>query len=152
MEDSRRAPGIKSNEKRTAKVRCESTGGVVGKQGPSRVVKTKLRRNKANARERSRMHGLNAALDKLRTVVPINSKSQKLSKIETLRLARNYIKVLGAILDDGSNGEALDAMNFAKMLTVGISQVIRQFWNIEYIYRFVFSVTCAFGCFRGLQM
>lgn len=32
----------------------------------SRVYKVKLRRSKANARERNRMHGLNAALDRLR--------------------------------------------------------------------------------------
>ena len=56
-----------------------------------RIVKLKIRRVKANSRERSRMHGLNNALDALREHVPCYSKTQKLSKIETLRLARNYI-------------------------------------------------------------
>lgn len=32
----------------------------------NRVQKVKIRRSKANARERHRMHGLNAALDRLR--------------------------------------------------------------------------------------
>lgn len=32
----------------------------------SKLHKVQIRRSKANARERNRMHGLNAALDKLR--------------------------------------------------------------------------------------
>lgn len=32
----------------------------------ARVQKVRMRRSKANARERHRMHGLNAALDRLR--------------------------------------------------------------------------------------
>lgn len=38
--------------------------------------------------ERQRMHGLNHALDNLRRCVPISAQHQKLSKIETLKLAR----------------------------------------------------------------
>ncbi|XP_024081864.1 neurogenic differentiation factor 1-like [Cimex lectularius] len=54
-----------------------------------------LRRSTANARERNRMHSLNAALDKLRSHLPVDLEDQqKLSKIETLRVACNYIKVL----------------------------------------------------------
>ncbi|CAH2000366.1 unnamed protein product [Acanthoscelides obtectus] len=37
------------------------------KKDPKRVYKVKLKRSKANARERNRMHGLNAALDRLRS-------------------------------------------------------------------------------------
>lgn len=52
-------------------------------------IKKQIRRAKANCRERNRMHGLNKAMDMLRTCVPlINSYNQKLSKIETLRMAR----------------------------------------------------------------
>lgn len=52
------------------------------------TAKGKLRRQKANYRERNRMHGLNRALDNLRQCVPLTTQHQKLSKIETLRLAR----------------------------------------------------------------
>ncbi|VIO91939.1 neurogenic differentiation factor, putative [Brugia malayi] len=51
------------------------------------INKSRVRRQKANTRERNRMHGLNRALDKLRQRVPITTQHQKLSKIETLRLA-----------------------------------------------------------------
>lgn len=56
------------------------------------TVKTRVRRQKANCRERNRMHGLNRALDVLRQCVPLTTQHQKLSKIETLRLARYILR------------------------------------------------------------
>ncbi|XP_018653178.1 neurogenic differentiation factor [Schistosoma mansoni] len=53
---------------------------------------SKLKRLKANRRERARMHALNNALEQLRIILPHSScESIKLSKIETLRRARDYI-------------------------------------------------------------
>lgn len=57
------------------------------------VVK-KNRRLKANDRERNRMHNLNDALDALRGVLPAFPDETKLTKIETLRFAHNYIWAL----------------------------------------------------------
>ncbi|TSK22698.1 Neurogenin-3 [Bagarius yarrelli] len=62
-------------------------------------LKTKLlacghRRAKANDRERHRMHNLNSALDALRKVLPTFPDDAKLTKIETLRFAHNYIWAL----------------------------------------------------------
>ncbi|CAL8262491.1 unnamed protein product [Lota lota] len=57
------------------------------------VVK-KNRRVKANDRERNRMHNLNDALDTLRGVLPAFPDETKLTKIETLRFAHNYIWAL----------------------------------------------------------
>ncbi|XP_069848116.1 neurogenic differentiation factor 4, partial [Dipodomys merriami] len=74
---------------------------------------------KANARERTRMHGLNDALDNLRRVMPCYSKTQKLSKIETLRLARNYIWALSEVLETGQTPEG---KGFVEMLCKGLSQ------------------------------
>lgn len=54
----------------------------------------KTRRLKANDRERSRMHNLNEALDSLRCILPTQSEEDKLTKIETLRFAHNYILAL----------------------------------------------------------
>lgn len=72
-------------------------------------AKEATKRFKANQRERNRMHGLNDALDRLRRCVPLpqsfnvivkcdQTVPQKLSKIETLRLAKNYIFVLSEAL------------------------------------------------------
>ncbi|KAM5236448.1 neurogenin-3 [Ctenodactylus gundi] len=52
------------------------------------------RRKKANDRERHRMHNLNSALDALRGVLPTFPDDAKLTKIETLRFAHNYIWAL----------------------------------------------------------
>ncbi|GCC19547.1 hypothetical protein chiPu_0000063 [Chiloscyllium punctatum] len=84
-----------------------------------RVERVKLRRTEANARERKRMHGLNNALDNLRKVVPCYSKTQKLSKIETLRLAKNYIWALSEILRIGKRP---DLLTFVQNLCKDLSQ------------------------------
>lgn len=52
------------------------------------------RRIKANDRERHRMHNLNSALDALRSILPVLPEETKLTKIETLRFAHNYIWAL----------------------------------------------------------
>lgn len=84
----------------------------------------KVRRMKANARERNRMHGLNDALESLRKVVPCYSKTQKLSKIETLRLAKNYIWALSEIL---RSGKAPDLMSFVQVLCKG-QHLLTLYW------------------------
>ncbi|XP_075995144.1 neurogenic differentiation factor 4 [Genypterus blacodes] len=89
------------------------------KMTKARQERFRARRVKANARERSRMHGLNDALESLRTVMPCQSKTQKLSKIETLRLARNYIWALSEVLE---SGESLESHGFVEMMCKGLSQ------------------------------
>ncbi|XP_051937998.1 neurogenic differentiation factor 1 [Hippocampus zosterae] len=89
------------------------------KMTKARMQRFKVRRMKANARERNRMHGLNDALESLRKVVPCYSKTQKLSKIETLRLAKNYIWTLSEIL---RSGKAPDLLAFVQALCKGLSQ------------------------------
>uniref|UniRef100_A0A914UM36 BHLH domain-containing protein n=1 Tax=Plectus sambesii TaxID=2011161 RepID=A0A914UM36_9BILA len=83
------------------------------------LPKSRLRRVKANGRERNRMHGLNKALDTLRACVPLSTHHQKLSKIETLRLARNYITALDRILQTGHNPSSFE---YAQILCRGMSQ------------------------------
>lgn len=69
-------------------------------RSPTQVIKIKrIRRVKANDRERNRMHMLNHALDRLRTVLPTFPEETKLTKIETLRFAHNYIWALSQTLD-----------------------------------------------------
>nr|VDH80595.1 neurogenic differentiation factor [Euperipatoides kanangrensis] len=139
MDDSVEEESMKSEKspiRRNYKLRCRKDikGPLIGiespkipkKRGPkkkrmtkARILKFKQRRHKANARERNRMHGLNSALDNLRQCVPVYSKTQKLSKIETLRLARNYIMALSDIL---KLGKTPDTVNFAQTLSSGLSQ------------------------------
>ncbi|CAH8640511.1 unnamed protein product [Schistosoma rodhaini] len=84
-----------------------------------RETRLKNRRIRANARERSRMHGLNHALELLRRHIPTFSTTQRLSKIETLRLAKNYIKTLSELLLMNKTPTPLE---MAINLTEGLSQ------------------------------
>ncbi|KAH3871702.1 hypothetical protein DPMN_034913 [Dreissena polymorpha] len=59
-----------------------------------------MRRIESNERERQRMHSINDAFEGLRTVIPHINMGRKLSKIETLMLAKNYIKALTNVVCD----------------------------------------------------
>ncbi|CAF0810081.1 unnamed protein product [Rotaria sordida] len=85
---------------------------------PARVARFKVRRIKANGRERDRMKGLNEQLEVLRETIPCFSLSQKLSKIETLRLAKNYIEALSEMVQ---NNHIPDNTHFAQLLCKGLS-------------------------------
>ncbi|XP_013794540.1 basic helix-loop-helix transcription factor amos-like [Limulus polyphemus] len=75
-----------------------STRHNIQKSRPIPVV-MKKQRLAANARERSRMHSLNIAFDRLREVVPSIGSDRKLSKYETLQMAQSYISALVGILE-----------------------------------------------------
>ncbi|CAB3227977.1 unnamed protein product [Arctia plantaginis] len=73
-------------------------------KSPSQLMKIQRnRRMKANDRERNRMHMLNEALDRLRCVLPTFPEDTKLTKIETLRFAHNYIFALSQTLESLDN-------------------------------------------------
>jgi hypothetical protein len=59
-------------------------------------------RDEATVREKHRMLKLNKAYAQLRLVLPVENKC-KLSRIETLRTAVNYIHLLSQLLDDENN-------------------------------------------------
>lgn len=74
-----------------------------------KIVVKRERRVKANDRERNRMHNLNEALDKLRKHLPTTRDDTKMTKIETLRSAREYIQRLSKLLlaTDTGNSSSL---------------------------------------------
>lgn len=63
----------------------------------------KIRRVKANDRERNRMHNLNEALDRLRKHLPAAKDESKMTKIETLKSAQEYIQALSRLLMETDN-------------------------------------------------
>ncbi|XP_062841145.1 protein atonal homolog 1b [Trichomycterus rosablanca] len=63
------------------------------------------RRVAANARERRRMHGLNRAFDRLRSVIPSLENDKKLSKYDTLQMAQIYIAELSELLQGVARGD-----------------------------------------------
>lgn len=79
----------------------KKTGPLKSKTGHYWIKRQGNRRVKANDRERHRMHNLNSALDALRDVLPTLPDDAKLTKIETLRFAHNYIWALTETLRMG---------------------------------------------------
>lgn len=61
---------------------------------------TRERRIEANARERTRVHTISAAYEKLRKCIPSYSSSHKLSKLAVLRIAGAYILALSRMMGD----------------------------------------------------
>ncbi|KAF0025232.1 hypothetical protein F2P81_022113 [Scophthalmus maximus] len=114
--DTEPEPGSSEQEGSEASVRIGGTwkgslrsrqGGVGGGRRRRRQRSTgnrerSVRRLESNERERQRMHKLNNAFQALREAIPHVKTDKKLSKIETLTLAKNYIKALTTIILDMS--------------------------------------------------
>ncbi|GBM03184.1 hypothetical protein AVEN_70603-1 [Araneus ventricosus] len=83
-----------------------SSGGNRRKRNTLSARERNLRRLESNERERMRMHSLNDAFQALREVIPHVTMERKLSKIETLTLAKNYIMALTNVICE-MRGETL---------------------------------------------
>lgn len=95
--------GHKARRYSKSRTRCRS---------PALVMRLKRnRRLKANDRERNRMHNLNSALDTLRQVLPSFPDDSKMTKIETLRLANNYIWALTETIKYLDVGGSMEGKN-----------------------------------------
>ncbi|XP_057681392.1 class A basic helix-loop-helix protein 15 [Corythoichthys intestinalis] len=81
-----------------------ASGGRRRRSHGSTTKERSIRRLESNERERQRMHKLNNAFQALREAIPHVKTDKKLSKIETLTLAKNYIKALTSIILDMSGG------------------------------------------------
>ena len=103
----------------------ESKKCVTKRKKPSNAEELLVQRTQANDRERQRTKSLNDAFAQLREIVP-TMPSDKLSKIQTLRLASNYVDFLVKVLENndpqvgGNSGgvsgfspEAKEALSYA---------------------------------------
>merc|ERR1711899_534764 len=79
------------------------------KPRPKSQPMSKYRRKTANLRERQRMGEINQGFEKLRAKIPTpiqvqNAKCEKMTKINVLHVAINYVRALESILDTGDAG------------------------------------------------
>uniref|UniRef100_A0A182Y6A9 Uncharacterized protein n=1 Tax=Anopheles stephensi TaxID=30069 RepID=A0A182Y6A9_ANOST len=93
----------------------KSSGGGAGSQTRNYKNMTRERRIEANARERTRVHTISAAYEKLRRAIPAYSNAQKLSKLSILRIACSYILTLSRMAgedysEDGSEPSIADCV------------------------------------------
>lgn len=71
------------------------------RHGRSQPLK-KMRRLRANDRERRRMRSLNRALESLKKCLPVPKTKRRVTKLEILRIACNYIRSLSDTLSEDS--------------------------------------------------
>lgn len=67
-------------------------------------------RHAANLRERKRMQSINDAFEGLRTHIPVHPYEKRLSKVDTLRLAIDYIAFLNRLLNSTSQTDSIHPM------------------------------------------
>ncbi|KAJ6634772.1 Protein dimmed, partial [Pseudolycoriella hygida] len=95
------------------------------RKGTLNAKERNIRRLESNERERMRMHSLNDAFQSLREVIPHVKKERRLSKIETLTLAKNYITALTDVIvmmrgDEDNHNNSIDSPINCTLLQVTV--------------------------------
>lgn len=126
--DSNREPPVRPKRKYAV-----GKNRMTRSRSPTQVLRIKRnRRMKANDRERNRMHTLNEALERLRLVLPTFPEDTKLTKIETLKFAHNYIFALEQVLQSDENVH-LD-LEKLQSITLSGEQITKELFDMMFVH------------------
>lgn len=86
----------------------------------SSPLDARLRRLRANDRERRRIQSINGAMEALRRVIPDTRNNRKVTKLQLLKLAQDYIRYLSEVLQTSTNNPIQTAYRLTASTPINI--------------------------------